>query len=255
VASHDLQEPLRKIRAFGDRLQQKYAVVLGENGADYVARMQAASGRMSALIDDLLSFSRVTTKQRSFVPVDLNDVMRDVLDDLDFAIEDSKAVVHVDPLPVVDADSLQIAQVFMNLISNSLKFCTPQVSPVITVHCETDLASPLESDERKWLCLRFCDQGIGFEQQYAERVFSLFQRLHGRDAYSGTGIGLALCRKIIERHGGTITAESSPNKGSVFIIYLPLTQYAVESLSDLLENNSQPSSPIISSSINKSDEI
>ncbi len=250
VASHDLQEPLRKIRAFGDRLQQKYSAVLGDNGADYVARMQAASGRMSALIDDLLSFSRVTTKQRPFASIDLNDVMRDVLVDLDFAIEDSGAQIQVDPLPIVDADSLQIAQVFLNLISNSLKFCAPQKKPIITINCDTDIASPLENDDRRWCCLRFCDQGIGFEPQYAERVFSLFQRLHGRDAYSGTGIGLALCRKIIERHSGMITAESELGKGSVFIIYLPLTQNVVESLADLLEHDLPVTNPI-----NKSDDV
>ena len=238
VASHDLQEPLRKIRAFGDRLQQKYSAVLGDGGVDYVIRMQAASGRMSALIDDLLSFSRVTTKQRPFEVVDLNDVMRDVLEDLDFAVADTEAQITIENLPVVDADASQISQVFMNLVANSLKFHAPDIHPIIHVSCKTDIASPIENDERKWCCLRFVDNGIGFEPQYAERVFSLFQRLHGRDVYSGTGIGLALCRKIVERHSGTITAESTPGEGATFIIYLPLVQNAVESLADLLDDAS-----------------
>jgi len=234
VASHDLQEPLRKIRAFGDRLQQKFSTQLGETGSDYVVRMQAASERMSALIDDLLSFSRVTTKQRPFVNVDLNEVMRRVMDDLDYAIEETSAQLHIDPLPTIDADASQIAQVFMNLIANSLKFHLLDARPIITVTSEVNVVSPIVDDKRHWCCLRFADQGIGFEAQYAERVFSLFQRLHGRDEYSGTGIGLALCRKIIERHGGTITAQSEPGEGAVFTIYLPMTQTVIEPLIDLL---------------------
>jgi signal transduction histidine kinase len=234
VASHDLQEPLRKIRAFGDRLQQKFSAQLGETGSDYVVRMQAASERMSALIDDLLSFSRVTTKQRPFVSVDLNEVMHRVMDDLDYAIEETNAQLHIDPMPTIDADASQIAQVFMNLIANSLKFYPLDARPIVAVTSEINVVSPMGDDNRHWCCLRFADQGIGFEAQYAERVFSLFQRLHGRGEYSGTGIGLALCRKIIERHGGTITAQSEPGEGAVFTIYLPMTQTVIEPLIDLL---------------------
>lgn len=237
VASHDLQEPLRKIRAFGDRLQQKYSAELGSVGNDYVLRMQAASGRMSALIDDLLSFSRVTTKQRPFESVDLNRVMARVLDDLEFALEESAAQLHIDPLPTIDADASQMAQVFLNLIANSLKFHPVDMRPIVTVTSEINLLSPQLEDNRRWCCLRFADQGIGFEAQYAERVFSLFQRLHSREEYSGTGIGLALCRKIIGRHGGTITAQSNPGEGAVFIIFLPMTQAVKEPLKDLLGNS------------------
>lgn len=238
VASHDLQEPLRKIRAFGDRLQQKFSDQLGDTGSDYVKRMQAASKRMSTLIDDLLSFSRVTTKQRPFVRIDLNQVMHGVMDDLDYAIEETDAQLHIDPLPVIDADESQIAQVFMNLIANSLKFRQPDMRPIITITCEINVVSPISEDDCGWCCLRFADQGIGFEAQYAERVFSLFQRLHGRDEYSGTGIGLALCRKIIERHGGTISAQSEPGEGAVFTIYLPMVQMVIEPLADLLADAS-----------------
>jgi len=237
VASHDLQEPLRKIRAFGDRLQQKYSAQLGETGSDYVKRMQSASERMSALIDDLLSFSRVTTKQRPFVSVDLNEVMHRVMDDFDYSIEETGAQLHIDPLPIIDADAPQIAQVFMNLIANSLKFHLRNARPIITVTCEINVASPVGDDSRAWCCLHFSDQGIGFEAQYAERIFSLFQRLHGRDEYSGTGIGLALCRKIIERHGGAITAHSELGEGAIFTIYLPMTQTVMEPLANLLADS------------------
>ncbi len=237
VASHDLQEPLRKIRAFGDRLQQKFSSELGETGSDYVVRMQAASERMSALIDDLLSFSRVTTKQRPFVNIDLNAVMHRVMDDLDYAIEETNAQVHIDPLPTIDADASQITQVFMNLIANSLKFYPLDGRPIIAVTSEINVPSPIAGDSRNWCCLRFADQGIGFEAQYAERVFSLFQRLHGRGEYSGTGIGLALCRKIVERHGGTIAAQSEPGEGAVFTIYLPMTQTVIEPLTEILADN------------------
>lgn len=230
VASHDLQEPLRKIRAFGDRLQQKYASELGEHGADYVKRMQAASERMSVLIDDLLSFSRVTTKQKPFVTVDLNKVMTRVLDDLDYAIEERNAKLHIESLPTIDADASQMAQVFMNLIANSLKFSKPNEPPVIHISCEQHIESPLVEDGREWCCISFSDQGIGFDPQYSDRIFNLFQRLHGRDEYSGTGIGLALCRKIVERHGGSIEAKSESGQGATFVILLPVTQPVVEHL-------------------------
>lgn len=230
VASHDLQEPLRKIRAFGDRLQQKFMPELGGPGADYVMRMQAASERMSILINDLLSFSRVTTRQTPFVKVDLNQVMDRVLSDLDYAIEDASARLHIESLPVIDADASQMGQVFMNLITNSLKFHKPDACPVIRVTSEELLPSPLVKDRRDWCCIKFSDQGIGFDPQYSERVFNLFQRLHGGDEYPGTGIGLALCRKIIERHGGHIDVESEQQSGVTFIIRLPMTQPVIEPL-------------------------
>lgn len=228
VASHDLQEPLRKIRAFGDRLRQKYSTELGERGADYVERMHAASERMSQLIDDLLSFSRVSTRQQPFENVDLNKVVAQVQEDLEYAIEDSGATVSVDALPSLEADASQLGQVFMNLIGNSIKFRREGVPPVIQIIAETGSQFALENDHLydgvEWCRLRLIDNGIGFEEQYTDKVFNLFQRLHGRDEYSGTGIGLALCRKIIERHGGKIEAKSQPGEGSEFIIHIPLQQ-------------------------------
>ncbi|WP_052481281.1 sensor histidine kinase [Gilvimarinus agarilyticus] len=236
VASHDLQEPLRKIRAFGDRLLKKYSAELGDSGADYIRRMHAASERMSHLIDDLLSFSRVTTQQKPFEAVALNSVMKGVLEDLEYAIDDTGASVEFTDLPEIDADQSQIGQVFMNLIGNSLKFRREGVPPVIRVYSE-DVASEDALDEegaepREWLRLVFSDNGIGFDTQYNDRVFNLFQRLHGRDEYAGTGIGLALCRKIVERHGGTIVAESEVGVGTKFIITLPKTQFELATLEE-----------------------
>ncbi len=226
VASHDLQEPLRKIRAFGDRLQQKYGDVLGEQGADYLARMQGASGRMSQLIEDLLSFSRVTTRRNPFVPVALNDVLAQTLDDLEVRIEEFGAEVVSDNLPTIDADPFQIAQVFANLIGNSLKFRHRDRPPRLEIHVQVDaaLAPVADESDRLWCRLVFRDNGIGFAQEYADRVFNLFQRLHGREEYEGTGIGLALCRKIVELHGGSISVQSEPERGSEFVVLLPVTQ-------------------------------
>lgn len=221
VASHDLQEPLRKIRAFGDRLRVKFGPQLGEQGLDYAKRMHAASERMSVLIDDLLSFSRVTTRQKAFEQVDLNKLAERVVDDLEFAIESTDAELIFDDLPTIEADGSQLSQVFANLISNSLKFRAEDKKPVIRISCR---ALEREGDEREWIQLRFADNGIGFDVQYRDRIFNLFQRLHGRDEYSGTGIGLALCRKIVERHGGTIDVEAKLGEGATFTIDLPLTQ-------------------------------
>lgn len=221
VASHDLQEPLRKIRAFGDRLLTRCGESVGEQGADYIRRMQAASERMSLLIDDLLSFSRVTTKQKPLVKTDLNAVIDSVVDSLEIAIENSQARIETDSLPVIEADESQLRQVFSNLLSNSIKFMQEGKPPHIRVTAETVSNPP---DRREWVCIKVVDNGIGFDQQYQERIFNLFQRLHGKDSYVGTGIGLALCKKIIERHGGSISAQSIEGSGSTFTILLPITQ-------------------------------
>ncbi len=223
VASHDLQEPLRKIRAFGDRLLQKNGNQLDESGSDYLVRMQNASRRMSEMIDDLLSFSRITTQKKPFTRVKLDQLIESVLDDLEYAIDEAGAIIHVDKLPQIDADASQLRQVFMNLIGNSLKFRRGGVKVEISVTVETDVEGE-PPDERQWYRLRFADNGIGFDPQYEDRIFDLFQRLHGRDQYEGTGIGLALCRKVISRHGGTISVESTPGVGTVFTVRLPMIQ-------------------------------
>ena len=149
--------------------------------------------------------------------------MINVLDDMEYAIEDAGAIIHVDALPEIDADASQIRQVFMNLIGNSIKFRQTGMKPEISISCEVD-TSAASPDERRWCRLRFADNGIGFDPQHVDRVFDLFQRLHGRDKYEGTGIGLALCRKVINRHGGTISVDSTPGKGTVFTIRLPMNQ-------------------------------
>jgi signal transduction histidine kinase len=221
VASHDLQEPLRKIQQFGDRLRTRFAAPLGDEGRDYVARMHAAAARMQTLINDLLAFSRVTTKAQPFAPVDLGQVVSEVLMDLETRIETTGGKVDVDPLPTIDADPVQMRQLFQNLIANALKFHRPAVPPVVRITSappDAHNGSPPASYE-----IRVTDNGIGFDEKYLDRIFNVFQRLHGRGTYEGTGIGLAVCRKIVERHGGTITAHSRENEGSAFVVTLPAT--------------------------------
>lgn len=220
VASHDLQEPLRKIRAFGDRLSKSFSENLGEQGQDYLARMHSASERMSRLIEDLLAFSRVTTKQREFTSIDLNILVKDVLENLDYAITEREADVSFDSLPVIEGDHSQIHQVFSNLLSNSLKFTVPGIKPVIRITSELYCESP---ESEQFVVISVADNGIGFDEQYKDRIFNLFQRLHSKHEYSGTGIGLAICRKIVENHRGKIDAQSAIGKGTVFKIFLPLS--------------------------------
>lgn len=221
VSSHDLQEPLRKIQAFGDRFQQRYADVLDERGLDYLRRMQDAASRMQILIQDLLAFSRVGTQTRPFAPVDLADVVTDVLTDLETRFEETKGGIRVAQLPLVEADATQMRQLFQNLISNALKFHRPGVPPEIEIHCNR-ITDGL--DDREFYQIVVADNGIGFEEKYNERIFGMFQRLHGRSEYEGTGVGLAVCRRIVERHHGRITAQSSLGQGSTFTITLPRQQ-------------------------------
>lgn len=219
VASHDLQEPLRKVQAFGGRLSQTCQDGFSEKGQDYLARMLSAAARAQALINDLLSFSRVTTRAKPFAPTDLAQIMAGVLSDLEVRIDQTRATVEVDPLPTIDADSTQMRQVFQNLLSNALKFHKPDVPPQIQVSVQR------YSKAGKSFCkLQVIDNGIGFDVKYCDRIFQPFQRLHGRKTYEGSGIGLAICRKVIRRHGGTLTAESQPGEGSIFIATLPVHQ-------------------------------
>ena len=218
VASHDLQEPLRKIQAFGDRLQVKYAEELGEQGQDYLRRMRNAAERMQGLIRDLLVYSRVTTKVQPFVSTDLNVIVKEVLSDLETRIEQTSGQVHVGELPTIEADPLQMRQLFQNLIGNALKFHRPELAPIIKIS-----QVRVESSE-SMVRLKIEDNGIGFDEKYLDRIFTPFQRLHGRSEYEGTGMGLAICRKIVERHGGFLVAKSSPERGSTFTIALPLSQ-------------------------------
>ena len=214
VASHDLQEPLRKIQAFSDRVSRQYAEKLDGHGRDYLTRMGSAASRMQRLIDDLLSLSRVTTRGNPLEPIDLAPLLEEVVTDLEHRIHTTAGTVDVGEVPVIHADPVQMRQVFQNLIGNALKFHRPDVAPVVRVSAVRTSTATVE--------IRIEDNGIGFENKDAERVFLPFQRLHGRTQYEGTGIGLTIVQKIIERHGGTIRAESEPGRGTRFLVTLPL---------------------------------
>jgi PAS domain S-box-containing protein len=229
IASHDLQEPLRKIQAFSDRLTARCYDALGEEGRDYLRRMQSAAGRMQTLINDLLMFSRVETKAQPFVPVDLALVAREVVTDLEVQIEQAGAQIEIGDLPAIEADPLQMRQLLQNLIGNSLKYRQPDVSPVIKVHARLINDRRTQRRAAGQPSGRLCqilveDNGIGFDEKYLDRIFTVFQRLHSRRDYEGTGVGLAVCRKIAERHGGTITAHSKPGEGAAFVVTLPEIQ-------------------------------
>lgn len=222
VASHDLQEPLRKIRAFGDRLKMKCGPALPTEGVDYLGRMQNAAARMQTLIADLLTFSRVISRTEPFEEVDLAQITREVLSDLEVRIEKTGATVEVGALPKIEADPIQIRQLLQNLIGNALKFQTPGVKPRIEI-----AAHVMPSDDEYTFIGPVCevtvkDNGIGFEEKYLDKIFAVFQRLHNRQEYEGTGIGLAVCRRIVDRHGGTITARSQLGEGATFIVRLPV---------------------------------
>lgn len=224
VSSHDLQEPLRKIQAFGDRLKMKEYENLSEQGKDYVDRMLNAAVRMQNLINDLLTFSRVTSQAKPFVKTDLNLIARDVLSDLEIAIERTHAKVVVGPLPVIEAEPTQMRQLLQNLISNALKFSKEGETPVVKVYAkELQVKAHMTATPGDELVeLHVEDNGIGFNEKYLDRIFNIFQRLEGQK-YEGSGIGLAICRKIAIRHGGDITASSKPGEGTHFIVTLAKT--------------------------------
>jgi signal transduction histidine kinase len=227
VASHDLQEPLRKIQAFGDRLRSKYGEALRDDGQDYLERMQNAARRMHILINDLLTYSRVTSKAQPFVNVNLEEIAQDVISDLEARIQQTGGSVHLNSLPVIQAEPVQMRQLLQNLIGNALKFRQPGVPPVVKVSSrllESDDANLPESKAGQAWELQIADNGIGFDEKYLDRIFTPFQRLHSRSDYEGTGMGLAVCRKIIERHGGTISARSAVGQGTTFVVVLPTTQ-------------------------------
>lgn len=222
IASHDLQEPLRKVQAFGERLKRKLGDSLAEDAQADLQRIQGAAARMQQLIEDLLVYSRVTTKAKPFVEVDLNIVVGEVLGDLEVRIESAGACVQVSALPTVQADATQMRQLFQNLIGNALKYRYPDKAPEIQIraHADGDGMHQIEVE----------DNGIGFEEKYSEKIFGVFQRLHDQKEYQGTGIGLAVCKKIAERHGGGIGATSpGVGAGAVFRVTLPQAKQAQES--------------------------
>lgn len=223
VASHDLQEPLRKVTVFGDRLRSLCGSSLSSEGTEYLNRMLNAARRMQTLINDLLSFSRITFKAQPFEPVNLDTAAREVLEDLEARIEHAGATLELGPLPTISAEPLQMRQLLQNLIGNALKFQRPGVKPLIKIDSKTIEAPAPDGESISMLELSVSDNGIGFDEKYSARIFQVFQRLHTREAYEGTGMGLAIVRKICECHGGSISAKSTPGAGSTFVVRLPLT--------------------------------
>jgi len=221
VASHDLQEPLRKVVVFGERLKEKNAGKFGPESIDYLDRMQKAAERMQTLINSLLTFSRVTTKAQPFAPVNLAEVADAVVEDLEGRIELVQGRVELGALPTIDAEPVQMRQLLQNLIGNALKFRRPEEPPVVKVAAEI-IPDPANS-ERKLCRLTVSDNCIGFDEKYLDRIFNVFQRLHTRNEYEGTGMGLAIVRKIALYHGGEVTARSKPGEGSTFILTVPVS--------------------------------
>lgn len=228
VASHDLQEPLRKVQSFGDLLKDQYTDQIGE-GIVYVERMQGAASRMSTLIRDLLSYSRIHTRRENTTSVSLNEVVKAVLNDLELTIANCGAAVEADSLPTVPGDASQLGQLFQNLLTNALKFRRNDTQPLIRVTARWISADSLPAGRRQAMggalayhCIEVADNGIGFDEKYVDRIFQIFQRLHGKSEFDGTGIGLAVCEKVAANHGGFISARSKAGQGATFSLFLPL---------------------------------
>jgi len=227
IASHDLQEPLRKIQSFGELIKTRFSHDVPEQALDYIDRMHRATLRMRLLIDDLLTFSRISSRTKPFVKIELSKEVKRTISDLEILLKETQGKVNVGDLPDIDADPSQITQLFLNIINNGLKYHREGVAPVINISSRiikvSDTSQP-NSKPVEMAELNISDNGIGFNEKYIDKIFEPFQRLHGRDEFEGTGIGLAICKKIIKRHNGNITAKSSEGKGSEFIIQLPLQQ-------------------------------
>ncbi|WP_177225835.1 PAS domain-containing sensor histidine kinase [Arsenicibacter rosenii] len=233
TASHDLQEPLRKIQSFGDLLVSQYGDQLNNQAQDLLRRMQGAAGRMQVFIRDLLAYSRLTTKRETAKPIDLSGLLKDVLSDFESIISEKQADIHVDRLPVIQGEPLQWQQLFHNLLSNALKFTRETregqpVPPHITITCRlltSDQLTQMPELQRDqvYYAITIEDNGIGFDEKYGDRIFELFQRLHGKSQYAGTGIGLAIVKKVADNHNAVITASGKPGEGATFTLYLPQT--------------------------------
>lgn len=222
IASHDLQEPLRKVMAFSDRLKSRYSDIIDEKGLDYMKRMHNATRRMQAFINDLLTYSRLTTKARPFEHIDLNRILSEVISDLEVKIQETGGRVEAEGLVTIEADPLQMRQLFQNLVGNALKFRKNSEPPVVKIRGE--FVNMEDKSSERLYKITIHDNGIGFDERYTDKIFGVFQRLHGRNEYEGSGIGLSICKKIVERHRGSITAKSMLGMGSTFIIVLPERQ-------------------------------
>lgn len=225
VASHDLQEPLRKIQTFVSRISEADKAVLSESAKAYISKIEVSAKRMRVLIDDLLLFSRTNTTKKEFIKLSLNELLENAESELAEIIEEKQAVITVSKLPKLAVIPYQIEQLFINLIGNSLKYSQPDTVPEIKIESEkvnsADYPDLLEPNVKKFHKITFTDNGMGFDPQFKETIFVLFQRLHSKTDYPGTGIGLAICKKIVDNHKGHIIADSTPNKGSVFTVFLP----------------------------------
>ncbi len=231
IASHDLQEPLRKIVSFSDVLKTQFSADMSEAAADLVHRMQLSAGRMRDLVGDLLNYARLSGTQVARQPVNLNHLLAQVVDDLEFSIHDQQAQVQVEPLPTVQGDAVLLHQLFQNLVANALKFQpSAPTAPAPTIQISGRVASPdslpehlrqTDTPPHAYAWITVADNGIGFNEKYLGQIFTIFQRLHGRSQYTGTGMGLAICRKVVDMHGGFITANSVEGTGTTFHIYLP----------------------------------
>jgi signal transduction histidine kinase len=224
IAAHDLQEPLRKIRAYGERLHHACGDTLPRQAQDYLARMTAASERMQQLISSVLALARLSTSPRTFTVVPLDDVLNDAWGDMEETVREAEATLIRGALPTIDGDPVQLRQLFQNLLSNAIKFRGANPLVVRVTASAVELPEPIAARHTPRALCRILveDNGIGFEPRYAERIFHPFERLHCREEFPGVGIGLALCRRIVQRHGGTIRAESEPGRGSRFTLVLPL---------------------------------
>lgn len=225
VASHDMQEPLRKLITFSERLTAKYKDVLRDEGQLYLSRIVAATNNMRLLIDNLLDFSRISRTGEAFEMTSLDAVLHKVLSDLEVSIEEKQATISAGKLPDIEAQAPQMKQLFTNILSNALKFRKPSVAPLINITCEPVAAEEVIRhglrNQARYHKIRFSDNGIGFEQEYADRIFQIFQRLHGKAEYPGSGIGLAICKKIVEYHNGLIYAKGQLGDGAVITVILP----------------------------------
>ncbi|WP_247236621.1 ATP-binding protein [Telluribacter sp. SYSU D00476] len=230
VASHDLQEPARKIQSFGDILERQYGSLLPKQGVDIINRMRSAGSRMQDLIEGLLSYSRYSSQKEAHKTVVLDQVINNVMQDLEGVIEQKGAIVHISKLPVVTGSAVQLRQLFQNLLSNALKFCKDDTLPEISIEAgpatEEEINATVKCMDRRWYAIRVKDNGIGFDDTYRDRVFELFVRLHGRSQFVGSGLGLAISKKVAELHGGGITVKSSIGQGATFIVVLPSQEKA-----------------------------
>lgn len=219
VAAHDLQEPLRSVSGFVDLLAEEAGKELNEDCVHYMSRIKAAVVRMRNLINDLLTFSRIQSASHEFTDVDCNKILEQTLDSLNASLTEVNAIVECDDLPTVMADASQLSQLIQNLIGNALKFASKDEQPRIRISARK---------EAQWWIFSIRDNGIGIEMQFAERIFVPFQRLHANNTYSGTGIGLAICKRIVEGHGGRIWMESELGAGATFLFALPISNYVEE---------------------------